>query len=544
MSNVNNLQKGLEAFRLRSWKEAYTHLSSADEINSLAPDDLELLARAAYLCGKESECIETWIRAYKEFQGRRKTKEAAGSAFWTGLILSNLGDFAQSSGWFARARRLVGESREECLEQGLLQIPEALGHLRSGELKKAYDCFERAGQAARKFNNPDLLALSYLGRGQAMIHQDKISEGTKLLDEAMVAVISDEASPIIAGIIYCAVIDTCQKIFDLRRAQEWTEALTRWCRSQTDLIPYRGQCMVRRAEVKQLHGEWEDASTEIEEACKIAGDSTPSATGEALYLQAELYRLQGNFSKAEQTYSQANKQGRSPHPGLACLRLAQGQVDKALKAIRREERERQSSIARSKILPACVDIMLAASEVEAARSASEEIAEIAIKFQSPFLRAIAVRSEGKLLMAEDEDRDALTKLRESWSLFNGIEAVYESARTRVLMGVACQNIGDRDSAKMEFDAAKWTFENLGAKHDLKKVNAFLQDSPSGNTHGLTTRELEILRSLATGKTNKAIAEDLFISERTVDRHVSNILSKLNVPSRAAATAFAYEHDLI
>lgn len=544
MANADNLKKGREAFREQSWKKAFSRLSSADEVNSLAPADLELLARAAYLCGKDSECIEIWMRVYQEFQSQGQTREAAGSAFWTGMILSNLGEFTQSSGWFARARRLVGEIREECLEQGLLQIPEALEHLRSGNTKKAFDCFKKAGQAAKKFNDPDLLALSYLGRGQAMIHQDKISEGTMLLDEAMVAVISDEASPIIAGIIYCAVIDTCQKIYDLRRAQEWTEALSRWCSSQPDLVPYRGQCMVRRAEVKQLHGEWEDASTEVQKACEIAGDSTPSAGGEALYLQAELYRLQGNFSRAEEIYRQANKQGRSPQPGLACQRLAQGQVDKALKAIRREEGERQSRIARSKILPAYVDIMLAASEIEAARVASEELAEIAAKFQSPFLRAMAIRSEGKLLLAGDEDRNALTKLREAWSLFNEIEAVYESACTRVLMGVACQNIGDRDSARMELDAAKWTFENLGAKYDLKKVNTLLQDSSSVGKHGMTPRELEVLRFLATGKTNKAIAEDLYISERTVDRHVSNILSKLNVPSRAAATAFAYEHDLI
>lgn len=544
MTNIDKIERGRAAYLQQSWAEAYTVLSSADSENPLGGEDLELLAKAAYLIGKESNCIDIWTKAHQKFLDQKNMKRAAHSAFWLGMILSNKGDHAQGSGWMARAGRLVEEYQHECAERGLLLIPEGLQHMRKGEAEAAHGLFSKAVEIGKRFNNPDLVTLGRLGRGQALIQQNKLSEGTTLFDEAMIAVVSDEISPIVAGIVYCAVIETCQKIYDLQRAQEWTEALSRWCDSHPDLIPYRGQCLVRRAEIMQLHGDWPNAMNEVQRACQLSKSSSPPATGEAYYRQAELYRLQGNFSEAEDAYRQANKWGRNPQPGLALLRLAQGKNKSAKTAIRNVLDESQDQRERARILPAYVEIMLASGESQIAENTVDELSAIATELGAPFLQAIAARASGSILLANAKPSAAIKKLRQSYALLKKIQATYESARTQVLIGIACRRLGDSDTAEMELDAACATFQQLGAVPDINRVESLVQDSDSGTTHGLTPRELEVLRILATGKTNKSIAEDLFISERTVDRHVSNILSKLNVASRVAATAYAYKHNLV
>lgn len=544
MTNAKTVEQGRQAFRQQAWADAYSFLSSADEEITLDGDDLEYLAKAAYLIGNETACTDIWSRAHQLFIDQNNTKRAAYSAFWIGILLFNRGEHAQGGGWIARAGSLVDDYGKDCAERGFLLIPKGLQHLRKGDSQAAHDCFNEAANIGKRFNNPDLATLGRLGRGQALIRQDKIAEGTTLLDEAMVAVVSDDVSPIVAGIVYCAVIETCQKIYDLQRAQEWTNALSRWCDSQPDLIPYRGQCLVRRAEILQFHGKWPDAMDAVQRACQLTQISSPPATGEAFYRQAELYRLQGKYSKAEEAYQQASNRGRNPQPGLALLRLAQGRLNSARTAIHYAEGETRDRMARSRILPAYVEIMIAAQELQTAEETAAELSDIANDIEAPFLRAIAARAQGSVHLANAKPGTALKKLRQSFELLKQIEAAYESARTQVLVGLACRKIGDEDTANMELKAALQVFEQLGATPDISKVNKLLRQRVSENPHGLTPRELEVLRILATGRTNKDIAEDLFISERTVDRHVSNILGKLNVESRAAATAYAYEHDLI
>jgi DNA-binding CsgD family transcriptional regulator/tetratricopeptide (TPR) repeat protein len=545
MSSADTLKHGRVAFKEESWREAYDLLASAESQTSLDPEDLEMLAKSAYLVGKETQCTGIWARAHQAYVNIDNIPKAAYCAFWLGMIFFDQGENAQGGGWMARAKRLSDDYPQQCAEQGLLLIPQALQHMRNGEAEKAQDVFSHAVEIGQRFKNPDVAAIGRLGRGQALILQNKISEGTALLDEAMVAVISNEVSPIVAGLVYCAVIETFQKIYDLRRAQEWTTALSRWCDSHPELVPYRGQCLVRRAEVMQLHGEWVDAVAETERACEILSKPPGStAAGQAFYRQGELNRLQGKFSKAMEMYRQASKWGLNPQPGLALLRLAQGKIDVAKSAIRQSENEKSDQIARSIILPAFVEIMLEAGEIPAAQSAADELAEIAAAFQAGYLQAIANHAQGSILLASGELREALEKLRSAWTAFNDMEASYESARARVLIGLTCRELGDDDTAEMEFETAREIFQLLGAEPDLKKVNAITSRKPKKQSHGLTDRELEVLQLLSTGKTNKQIAAQLFISERTVDRHVSNIFMKLDVPSRTAATVYAFEHNLV
>jgi DNA-binding CsgD family transcriptional regulator len=302
---------------------------------------------------------------------------------------------------------------------------------------------------------------------------------------------------------------------------------------------------VHRAEIMQLHGAWPDAMDEVQRVCaRLPQPAGQPWVGPAFYQQAELQRLRGEFVKSEEAYRQASRWGRTPQPGLALLRLAQGEIDVAAAAIRRVVDEAQDRVTRCRVLAPYVEIMLGAGDVQAARAAADELAEIAVELEAPLLHAVSAHATGAVHLAEGDARAGLAALRQAWAAWQELEAPYEAARVRVLIGLACRELGDEDSAQMEIDAARWVFRQLGAGPDLVRVEALTRKGAVTAASGLTRREVEVLRLVAAGKTNRAIAADLFLSEKTVARHVSNIFTKLDLSSRAAVTAYAFAHDLV
>jgi DNA-binding CsgD family transcriptional regulator len=546
------LERGRAHFERREWNDAFEALALADRSTPLGPDDLHRLAWSAGLSARDEEMLAISEREYRAWQEAGDHLAAARAAFWIGFRMLARGEAGRASGWLGRAQRLIELHGEDCVEQGYLLLPAGQRHLNAGEPAAAHDAAARAAQIGERFQDMDLLAFARNMQGRALLGQGSLERGLALMDEAMVAATAGELSPVITGLIYCTAIASCHRVYALDRVREWTTALSGWCEAQPQLVMFTGNCLVHRAEILQLSGAWPEAVEQAQlAATRCVRDFEREAAGRAHYEQAEVHRLRGEYALAEAAYRNASRLGIEPQPGLALLRLAQGERDAATSGIRRVLEATRGQLPRTRFLPAYVEVMLAQGELDAARSASAELDETAASFDTEVLRAIAAHARGSLRLAEGNPNAVPEPARYAFAVWQRIGAPYLAARLRVLLARACHALGDAEGARLELEAAREVFERLGARPDVanaEAIGAGLEGDPkskrTANNHGLTERELQVLRLIASGRTNKAIARELSLSEKTIDRHASNIFTKLGVSTRAAATAFAYEHALI
>jgi DNA-binding CsgD family transcriptional regulator len=535
------LEHGRECYRRRAWGDAYDAFTCADRATALEADDLEQLATAAYLTGRDLEFQRTLERLHRVHVEAEARARAARCAFWLGLTLLFRGDVGQSNAWTARGERLIQD--EDCVERGYLMLPLAALQLYEGQVHAGHATANRAVAIGEQFDDADLTAAARHLQGRALIQRGDVLNGLKRLDDTMLAVVAGELSPIMTGLMYCSVIDSCREVYALGRAREWTTAFSSVCEQQPEMVAFTGTCLVHRAAILTFQGSWPDALAEADRACERARRADRKPPGAALYQQAEIHRLSGEFAKAEDAYRSASELGWEPQPGLALLRLAQGRTSTACAAIRRLTSATMDRLQRAKLLPAHLEIMLATGHVEDARKARDELRVLAETFDTDVLRAVVAQADGAIALAEGDAQTALTPLRLAFGLWQRLAAPYEAARVRVLIGRACRALGDEEAARLEHHAARSAFERLGARPDLARLNTPIPAVEHALGRPLSTRELEVLRLIANGRTNREIADTLCLSERTIDRHVSNILSKLDVPSRAAATAYAYLQKL-
>ncbi len=441
-SPADAVENGRAAAAKRAWRDAHAALALADRAGPLGADDLELLATAAYMLGRDDEYAQALERAHHAHRRDGDELRAVRCAFWIVVSLMLRGQAGRASGWQGRARRLV--AGRDCAERGYLLTLAMVEHAAAGDHDAALAAGAEAMAIGERFGDADLFALTAQDQGTLLVRLGRVADGLALLDEAMVAVTAGELSPIVNGFVYCGAITGCQAAYEPRRGHEWTAALTRWCEQQPDMVSFTGTCLVHRAEILQLHGAWPEALDEARRAAeRSALAANEGAEAEALYRQGELHRLQGRPEAAEAAYRGALALGFEPQPGLALLRLAQGRRAAAGAAIRRRTGEVSEPAARAGLLPALVEIALADGDVPGARAACRELEAIAERWTGPLLSAVAAHARGAVGLADGEASGALVALRRARRAWQQLEAPYEAARARELDRAGLRRPGRR-----------------------------------------------------------------------------------------------------
>jgi DNA-binding CsgD family transcriptional regulator len=533
--------KAQEALAACDWSTAYDLLSQAGVAASDDAAALEVLADACWWVSRLEECIAARERAYAlhEQAGDRRAAGFQAVRLFENHIFK--GRPAVAGGWLGRARGLLA-TEPECAEQGVLLVREAEAAHGQGELDNALQHADRALELGRRLGDHDLEADALQARARVLISAGRPADGLAAFDEAMVLATQGQLAPLDTGRVYCSLIGACDELCDYGRAAEWTEFGARWAQGHPFTI-FPGMCRVHRAEVLDRRGEWAAAEEEARRAYTELCDANVYNSGVAYYAIGEIRRRLGDLDGAEAAFGRADELGREPLPGLALVRLAQGRIAAAAASISRAiAAESWNRLSRAKLLPAQVEIAIADRDLETAGTAADELERIASEFESPGLRAAATSARGQVELAHG-DTSACATLRRALHEWQTLDLPYEVASTRVLLGRACRLAGDEDAATSSFDAGAAIFQRLGATLDEKRVAA-LRGAPSPLPGGLTEREAEVLRLVASGSTNKEVAAQLFLSEKTVARHLSNIFAKIGVSSRSAATAFAFEHGIV
>jgi DNA-binding CsgD family transcriptional regulator len=537
---IADADRARDAARRESWAEAYQELRALDPAR-MEPRDLEALADAAWWLSRPEESLAARQRAYAGYMAAREDARAAWCA--ARLCVEHLlrSDAALAAGWLMRAQRLLRDQAER-VEHGYAALGEASLARARGDTGEAVACAERGTELGLRFGDPDLAAMGIHLHGLALIDAGRVAEGMALLDEAMASALAGELSTFFTGVVYCNVIAACLEVSDVGRLGEWNDAARQWCESLPPDAPFPAFCRVNRAEAASLWGAWPEAEAEASRASQELGFN-PRVAGRAFYETGEVRRRVGNLAGAEEAFARAHELGFRPQPGLALLRLAQGRPAAAMQALRVALADEPASRPRrARLLAALVEVAVAAGDLDPAGQASRELDEIAGRLGTPALDAAAATAGGALRLAEGDLPGALERLRAACATWQELRLPYETAQARLLYGSALRCAGSEEDALLELRAALAAFERLGAAGDAAKAAALLggrEELP----RGLTAREAEVLRLVAAGRTNREVAAALAISEHTVARHLQNIFAKLDVPSRSAATAFAFEHGL-
>lgn len=539
MDGATQLMRARDLHRQSRWAEACEEFAAADRLEALAVDDLDAFAEAAQVLGRGEEALRLLRRACDARVEANDIESAVTSAFWLWQLLIINAEFARANGWVAQARRLTQQDHDWFL------ITDAYSLIGMAEYEAAAELLARAAQDAAYRRQIDLVVFATTVWGRALIKAGRVKEGLSRLDEAMLPVIDGDASPRARSMMYCAAIATCHEVREFARAREWTLALGAWLDSLSGLKgAYFGNCRIYRSYLMRLCGSWREAVNEVAVVCDdLSGGYGQLVAGHAFYQLGEMHRLVGN-PEAEKAYRRAGECGAPTQPGLALLRLAQDDIDIALVGIRRALAETKGRLERLDLLAACVTITLAADDLDAAQSAVTEMALIAEVYDTAAVQAELAGARGAVALAEGDAATALPLLRSAAQWWREMEAPYAVAILSVLIGLACRSMGDEEAAQLELRSARETFARLGARPDLGRIETLLKPPQPVASHGLSGREIEVLRLIAAGKTNHAIATELFLSERTVHRHVTNIFDKLGVRSRTAAASYGIQHHIV
>ncbi|QBI20796.1 LuxR family transcriptional regulator [Egibacter rhizosphaerae] len=533
----------------RDWPAARQAFESARERGVvLSAEDLYALADACWWMGRVDEALAAYQGSHEGFLDDGDTAAAASAALDIAVNHFLRGDEAAGSAWFSRVQRLLRDA-PECPVHGyvafLLEVEGPLGGIRPGGEADA----EAIAAAARRIQalghrhgDDSLVAVATMGEGRALVKAARVEEGLGLLDEAMLAVRTEHLDPKWAGNVYCHLMSAAYEIADIGRAVRWTEATTRWLEQLPVALLFTGICRVHRSQVHQLTGAWDRAEGEAIRVGEELAGIQPASAAEGHYQVGEIRRLRGDVAGAEDAYAQAHRLGRDPQPGLALLRLAQGRAGVAWSAIRAALIARAGDpLGRARLCAAGVEIAVAADELPAAAELCDELADTATAYGTTGLRVMAVHARGTLTLAAQGHEQALPLLRDACQGWRDLGAAHTEACARVLLASAYDALGDADAAARERAVAAATFEQLGAGPDLARC-APQPHEPRAD--GLTSREIEVLACVAAGRSNREVAAELVISEKTVARHLSNIFTKLGVASRTEAAAYAFSHDLV
>jgi DNA-binding CsgD family transcriptional regulator len=526
-----NLTQGRQAYAAHDWASAAAHFDAV-ATERLTADDLAAYADAVWWLGRIEDNLRLNAAAYDAFVAVSRPVEATGAALVLGIFHLARGDEPLGMGWIGRAGHLL-ERIPECPAHGLLlHLTRVEPSLQAGQPAAAVDAAHRVQELGRRLGQPDLVAMGLNGEGRALIRSGHVVDGLRLLDEAMVTVLDGRLAPFVSGTLYCHTIATCHEVADIRRMSRWIDLTEQWLATFPAAVAFGGLCAVHRAQLHLFRGEWDEAERKALEVVADLNANRIDYAAEAWYVVAEARRLRGDPSAAD-AYDEAHARGRDPQPGRALLRLREGDPAGAAASVRAAVAAAgPDPLRRASLCAAAVEIAVAAGRLDDAAASASELAETVSTYTTSGLEAMATAARGAVLLAEGRAEEALPVLREACRRWQELGAAYDAAGTCVRLAEAYRALDDEASAVAEIARAEATYERLGAHRPPR-------ESPGG----LTRRECEVLALVADGRSNRQIGEELYISDRTVARHLTNIFHKIGVTSRTQAARYAIDRGM-